>query len=259
MLLIGVFVPPWIFPNWLTALTVFVGSVVTILGVKVCASIPAESKVNQIALGALGCSVLCFLTVIANFLPGSSMLWLVATALVLGALAHVLFAVVLHGCLSYLGHRFLTTLAKAYIGVAAVSSLLVVAFHLAGWTDRPEMWLVLKLIVVATAIFLLYLTSSASKTLRRAQQGLPVEGSGVARERATGIAAEGHHEEAGLKAPASEEVAAETPKTPHFTDAEIRVLQTEDSSAGSAIVALMAGVFIVGVILYTIIAAIAMF
>src|SRR5262249_33943369 len=127
LLLLGAVAGPWFLPQWLWMATALVGGVLTVLSIKICAAIPPESRVSLPAQGALVAAPLCLVTVIVNYVLGWPRGGLVAT-LLLGAAAHVLFALVLLGCVRYLAHRPLATLAQVYAGVAVVYSLGVIVF-----------------------------------------------------------------------------------------------------------------------------------
>src|SRR5437763_14035564 len=66
-LLIGAVAGPGALPAWVQVLATLAGGVVTVLGIKVCAHIPAESGVSFPAQGAFMAAALCFVTVIINY------------------------------------------------------------------------------------------------------------------------------------------------------------------------------------------------
>src|SRR5437763_8417930 len=115
LLLIGAVAGPWLLPYWLWVLTALVGGVLTVLSIKICAAIPPESRVSLPAQGALAAAALCLITVVVNHFLGWPSGGLVAS-LLLGTAAHVLFALVLQGCVRYLNHRWLATLTLVYAG-----------------------------------------------------------------------------------------------------------------------------------------------
>ncbi len=246
LLLLGAVAGPWILPYWLWVALVLVGGLVMVLSIKICAAIPPESGVNLPAQGAMIAAVACLVTVVVCHFMGWPQPGLIA-ALALGAAAHVLFALVVLGCVRYLAHPALATLAGAYAVVALIYSVLLFVFFLMpAVRDQAQMQAGLALVSVLVAGFLMFLTSSASAALQRAQQGLPAVA--TAEEAA---ARAGRTVRADKPEPLPEEFC--------FTESEVEGFAAQDSTAGKAIVALMTGVFSVGVILYTIIAVMAAF
>jgi hypothetical protein len=245
ILVIAALAGPWL-PGWLTALIVLAGGIVTVLGVKVCAPIPAESGVSMPALGAFLLAGLCFVTVIISYFLGWPTGGL-ALSIVLGAVAHVLMALVLVGCLRYLGHRWLGTLAMAYVVIAAIYGGVVALFFLTPLHTILTFQISVQVLTAAVVGLLSYLACGASQALRRAQQGLPVECQPAGETVLDG-------------APTKMLRADKPPPLPEefaFSQSDVDGFGAQDSTAGRAIVVLMAGVFSVGVILYTIIAVMA--
>jgi hypothetical protein len=235
-------------------LAVLAGGIATVLGLKVCAAIPAESRVSPLAFGAFVAGKLCFLAVIVGFFMSWQLDGVAMVALVLGGLAHVLFAAELRGVVAFLGHRWLTTVASGYVAVAAVYSvfLAVVCLTPMGATFNGQV--AAQGVSILVGALLLYLLSGAYTALQRAQQGLPVEAPAGARAVTTEVSAEptALHKELSFRP-------APPPETFQFNKNDVDGFQAQDSTAGKAIVALMTGVFSVGVILYTIIAIMAAF
>src|SRR5205085_6970083 len=131
----------------------------------------AESGVSFPAQGAFMAAALCFVTVIINYFGDWQWVPMVAATVVLGAVAHVLYALVLYGCVKYLKHQWLTTVAMGYILVAAVYSAVAAALVLAKLIADPTFQTVLQVASVAAAAILLYVITGASAALKRAQQG----------------------------------------------------------------------------------------
>jgi hypothetical protein len=245
VLVIAAITGPWL-PGWLTALLVLVGGIVTILGVKVCASIPVESGVNMPALGAFLLAALCFISVVINYFIGWSTGGLVISIL-LGAAAHILIALVLVGCVRYIGHRWLASLAMVYVVIAAIHAAVVALFFLTPLATNFTFQISVQILTAVVLGFLAYLACGASQALRRAQQGLPVEYQPGTETEFAGTPTKVLR--ADKPPPLPEEFA--------FSQSEVAGFGAQDSTAGRAIVVLMAGVFSVGVILYAIIAVMA--
>jgi hypothetical protein len=223
---------------------------------------PGGIKVSLLAQAAFFAAALCLVTVVVNFFVSWGWLELVVGSVAIGALAYVLFAVVLNGVVTFLRHRWLMTLAKVHIPVAAVYAVIVLAACLAYLGNdvnfRVEigntLMMGVQLLTVLVGAFVLYLLQGASAALQRAQQGLPVEGplptkAGEGTEGEVALVA--GHRKSDKPEPLPEHFA--------FSESDVEGFQAQDSTAGKAIVALMTGVFCIGVILYTIIAMMAAF
>ncbi len=234
--------------GWLGYLGIFLGGVGTVLGVKVCASIPEESGVSLFGLAALGAATLCLLGVLVHFFaPG---LGLLVPTVILWALALDLFAWVMRGAADFLQSQVLGLLTMLYVGVAIITSLLFVVFAVSGGLGNAPTQVILILVGIATVLFLSYLATEISRAIGFAQQGLPVGGQ-IPGEKVT----------AEVGAPEEQAVAGEhhetpgtTEESPVFSETDVEKFRTSDSSAGRAIVMLMTIVFAIGVFMYTIVA-----
>jgi len=255
LLLLGAVIGPAILPVLLYALLVLIGGIFTVLGLKVCASIPSESGVSQYALGAFVCGALCFVTAIVNWFMSWSQPVLVGATVVLGAASAVMFTIVFAGCARFLHHHWLTLLTTQFVIVAAFYSFLFILFVMTPLRENIAIELVALVLTAVVSVFAMYLASMTKTALTRAQQGLPVEGKLAATEAMA--AAAGESGVSTEKGPQLEHVEPPSPEAPLFTESEVKGFQTDDGSAGKAIVGLMTGVFSVGVILYTIIAVLA--
>src|SRR5205823_4992127 len=100
-----------------------------LLGLGICTAIPKETGVRTLALGAAGCAGLALLALVVGLFDLAEVS---PVAAVLGAAALVLFALVLRGCTTYLGHRPLTAAARSYVSLAAAFALFVLAVAVAG-------------------------------------------------------------------------------------------------------------------------------
>lgn len=248
VLVVGAVASP-LLPGWLAALLVLAGGVGTVLGLKICASIPSESGVSVPAQGAFFLGALCLVLAIFNWFTSWTNTATAAACVLLGAAAHVAFALVLKGCVTFLRHQGLLPLTLLYLLLAAAYSLFLMAFVLTPMNANPTVVAAVQVATLVVAAFLLFLLCGAATALQRAQQGLPAEGPAVA---APGAAADSS------ALMTAERKSAYKPEPPpeefQFSKNEVEAFEAQDSTAAKAIVALMTGVFAIGVILYTIVA-----
>lgn len=233
-------------PIVLSYLIVAVGAFASIIGLKICCSLPKEGGIGSLLLpAAMGCAILAFVTLLGwlvGLVPAAVSAPVVA---VLAGLAGILFAIAISPMGGFLGDSVLAFHGHLLTGAMAIFTIAAVIMTLTGVasTDGPRN--ILEIGGLALAGYLLFVASTLSFAIGRVQQGLlPYRTVS--------------EEEQGLAEEVPEDDMPKAPPTPapYFNPDEYKVLNKEDTSAGAAIVGLMTAVFTVGVVLYTIIAVI---
>jgi hypothetical protein len=231
-------------PQFLSVAIVVIGALVTLVGLKICASIPDETGKNPLALAAFLSAKLCALLAVIAFFMSSSMLALVAV--VLGGIAYILFMVVFQAAAQYLRHPTVSAFSLWHLIAAGVISVLLIAVAATGlWATSPMLLLLLQVLTAAALIFFMVHALELSAAIQRVQQGQPL----ILIKEAKQVAAA---EEETVEHEVLPQVHPEGAKV--FSEDIVGKLHAQDNSAGKAIVLLMTGVFSVGVILYAIIA-----
>jgi hypothetical protein len=227
------------------AITV-VGSLLCILGLGICTVIPKEAGVRNLTLTAAGCAALGLLALLVGLFGLAEFPLLDALPVVLGAVALVLFALMLRSVTSYVGHRILAAAARQNVIMTGGFAALLVVVALTGQTESAPVRVLEDLLAIGVVGAIVYLAWGTADAIQRARQGLPVETPRVMPS-AEQLAAE--------ELRRSKENLVYTPSAPpHFSEAEVRFFHADDSKAAGAIVVLMAGIFAVGIVLYTIVA-----
>lgn len=218
-----------------------ISALLLLAGLKMCMSVPAESRARVLAVGAFAGAML---TLISFFvLLGAGYLKEAGIGLLaLGLLTNILLALFIRGVAGYLQARSLELLSRQYAFAAAVLS---VAIIVATRQNADLLADALSLLVIGVQLFLV---GHAFEAVARELRGLAPE----VKMPTSGIIA-------------AVEAAAHTPEhdtptvvhAPFFSDKQWKALETSDKSAGRAVIGLMTAIFLIGVFLYTIVAAIA--
>lgn len=245
LLIVSVLLAP-LLPSALAALLVFAAGVATLLGVKISANVPEETGASVAALATLGLTFVAFLCVIVGYLFSSGATCYTIAA-VAGSLAFIGYNYVANAACKYLRLRALGLYATAALGLAVLSAAVFCVTYLAGLMAGTGFRVLVQLLIAASVAFTSYIAFQLAGVIRRGQLGLPLEADlGEAESAAEEI-------EVGEEPPPlTADVDVE-----HLPEAEVKALRSEDTNAAKAVVVLMAGVFSVGVVLYTIIAIVA--
>jgi hypothetical protein len=215
-----------------------------LVGLKMCISVPAETGARMYVYGAVGALKLAVLALIVFLIMGTLGQTEGLLLAALGMLGNILIALFVRNTAQYLRAQSLALLAMQYTMLAAVVS---VAAVVASIMHADALVNLLTLLLIGVQIFLV---GHLHKAIVNVQHGLAAEA------RTT--------QPSGIEAAA--EAAAHTVDheplpvvhAPYFTDKQWEVLETSDRSAGRAVISLMTAIFLIGVLLYSIIAAWAM-
>jgi len=240
---LGIYLIPFLigrllFADWFNAIFYVVSAVLILLGLKMCLSAPTESKAGLLAFATLGCTKLILLAFILLLVIGRLAEWGMAL-LVLGLLANILLALYIRKVAEYLGARSLALLSVQYALMAGLLSAAVVVASL-----LEARWIVdgLTLLLIGIQLFLL---GHLLEAIGRVQQG-------ISPETTKAIAAPAHDTHAVAHAAEPDPIPAVAP--PYFSDQQWATLANSDVGAGRAVVGLMTVIFLIGVILYSIVA-----
>jgi hypothetical protein len=240
-------------PEFLVGAILLVGSLLCLLGLGIGTAIPTDTGVRPTALLAAGCAGLGLLALVVHFLDPFDLPVGGALAAILGAVALVLFALVLRGCTTYIGHRPLTAAARSFVSLAAAFALFVLVLAILALAPLPPsvqdllpaVRLLADLLAICVVSIVVYIAWSTSDAIVRVRQGQPVEAPRLPLSAAQ-LAAE--------ELRRRQEIIYTQPPHPHFSEAEVHFFHADDSRAAGAIVVLMTGIFAVGVVLYTVVA-----
>jgi hypothetical protein len=246
LLLVGEIGMQFRFHAFLVGAIVIVGALLTVIGSLICTAIPKETGQRTVALLAAGCAALGTLALLVyQFYPGD--LPNVATiAVVLGAIALVLFTRFLRGAANYICHRPLIAAARSLVSVATGFAVLLIVVCASELVENSAARLLIDLLAIGMVSMLAYVAWGVSDAILRCRLGQPLE---VPQYKLSSeyLAAE----EQRL---ARENIFYHPPPPPHFSENEVHFFHADDAKAAAAIVVLMAGIFTVGVVLYLVVA-----
>jgi hypothetical protein len=246
LLLIGEIGTQFRFHGFFVGATVIIGAVMTLGGLGICTAIPKATGLRNVALGTAGCAALGTLALLVYQFYPDDLPTVAKIAVVLGAVALVLFALLLRGAATYIGHRVLTAAGRSLVSVATGFAVLLVVVCVTEWVDNPALRLLVDLLAIGLVGMLVYVTWGTSDAILRARLGQPLEA-----PRFTLSAEYLAAEEQRL---ARENIFYAPPPPPHFSENEVHFFHADDAKAAGAIVVLMAGIFTVGIVLYLIVA-----
>lgn len=228
----------FLFADWFNGIFYVVSAVLILLGMKTCLSAPSESKAGPLALATLGCTKLIVIGFIVLLVIGRLDEFGIAL-LVLGLLANILLALFIRKTAEYLRARSLALLALQYAMMAGLLSvaILVAALLKAHWIADA-----LTLLLIGIQLFLL---GHLLEAIGRAQEGISPKATKT-------VAAAAH--DAPAVAHAAEPDPIPVVPAPYFTEQQWEKLETSDVGAGRAVVGLMTAIFLIGVVLYSIVA-----
>lgn len=161
---------------------------------------------------------------------------------ILGGVAYVVVAFEIFASAKFLGYKSLVPLALYHLITTVVVAVLFIAL-----SSTTELLVASRLYIEVISLGLVAFTVCVALQLadgiKRAQAGEAIEATSAEMEEAT-------------KAETLGDDKPPTPPTsaPYFNDEQYNVFQSDDKSAGGAIVGLMTAVFTVGVVIYAIIA-----
>jgi len=246
LLLVGELSAQFRLHDFLVGAAFMVGAVLTLIGLGICTAVPKETGVSQKAIGAAACAALGILAMLLRLVIPADVPVVGALPAVLSAVALVLFALVLRGCVTYIGHRQLTAAARSLVSVATGFALLLVVVSLSGLVEHPALRVLVDLLAIGIVGMFVYIAWGTSDAILRVRQGLPLE--------TPRFATSPEYLAAEEQRLARENVTYAPPPPPHFSETEVRFFHTDDAKAATAIVMLMAGIFSVGVVLYSVVA-----
>jgi hypothetical protein len=222
------------------------GGVLSLVGLLICTAIPKETGARPAALTAAGCAALGLLALLVDLFNFLDLPVVGAIAVLLSAVALRLFAVVLRTAAVYLGHRPLTAAARQFVYVAMAFALFLVIIAFSGLAGIAAVRLLADLLAIGVVGIFVSIAWGTSESIQRTRLGHPLE---LPRRTVSPeyLAAE----EQRL---ARENVTYHPGAPPHFSEEQVRFFHTDDAKAATAVVVLLAGIFIVGVVLYTIVA-----
>ncbi len=258
------------FSNFLTGLTFFVSGVLMLVGVKMFLSIPSESKGTIYALGVMGCVSAALVVYVLNYLFADLLGFdprpQTVAALVLGVASVVPFAFFTRSVGAALKDPALEGSSWLYLFIGAVLAIATIATGMTAVFMQDVSLLIAPTLMVGLSVLLagytVFLAHEGYKTIVKAQTQPEIASATAAapevqqktEEETPQEMAEKHEQEPSEQVPVGPPENVNEKTGEELFGDQWQGLQSDDKSAGRAVVGLMTVIFAIGVVLYLIIA-----